>query len=85
MNSVVCVNMPSCPSDCYGLFSLMDQPDLSNWSNQSFLPIEVGGEMEEGEVRDDISDYSPGTLVIDHVEQGREGRREGEGRKGGGR
>ena len=44
----------------------MDQSGLTGWPNQTFF--QVGGEVEEGEVRDDISDYSPGSLVIDHVE-----------------
>lgn len=46
----------------------MDQTNLPNWSNQPFFEVGGRGEVEEGEVGDDISDYSPGSLVIDHVE-----------------
>ena len=44
----------------------MDQPGSFNWSAQSPLELEEGELMEE--VSDD--DYSPGSLVIDHIEQG---------------
>ena len=49
----------------------MEQSNLPWSTPTSFFEVQVGGgggEMEEGEVREDMSDYSPGSLVIDHVE-----------------
>lgn len=47
---------------------MSNQSSMFGWSEKP-----VGSELEEGEVPDEFSnddDYSPGSLVIDHVEQG---------------
>ena len=49
---------------------MMSEPGLFGWSDK---PAGSGSEVEEGEVLEELSndeDYSPGSLVIDHVEQG---------------
>lgn len=46
---------------------MMNNSNLCDWSGKALL------ELEEGEVSEDLSndeDYSPRSLVIDHVEQG---------------
>lgn len=55
----------------------MSQQDGSNWPDG---PTTITTDLEEGEVmgEDDMleDDYSPGTLVIDHIEQIEQGQRQ---------
>ena len=47
---------------------MSNQSNVFGWSEKP-----GGSELEDGEVLDELSnddDYSPGSLVIDHVEQG---------------